>query len=94
MNGYGGINQTLATLRDDHWITRGRATVKELSDCRTCRGWKARPMNQQMGLLKEETPTPTKPAFTYTGTDLFGPNAVKQTRGEEGLRDGWLSLLA
>jgi hypothetical protein len=48
--------------------------------CIKCRKSNARKMQQVMAALPKSRLVPYKPAFSYTGVDLFGPLAVKWGR--------------
>ena len=41
---HSGVSQSLAQLRQTHWIVHGRSEVKRvIRQCRTCRKWEGRP---------------------------------------------------
>ena len=79
--GHCGRNHLLSELRRNYWIVRGNAPVKSVvRSCVTCRRLSGRATTQLMADLPEERTCPGQPAFTYTGTDCFGPFLVKQGR--------------
>jgi len=78
---HAGREQTLAESRKLFWIIRGRSRSKDIiHKCFLCRKWNARVMKQLMAALPKQRLDPFKPAFTYTGVDLFGPLVVKWGR--------------
>ncbi len=79
--GHSGLEYTLSLIRQRYWIINGRPTVRKvLNQCVGCKKRQA-PMGQQkMADLPEDRTTPSKPPFTYTGVDCFGPFEVRRGR--------------
>ncbi|KAF5302055.1 hypothetical protein FQR65_LT19138 [Abscondita terminalis] len=78
---HGGVQTTLAQIRENHWIVNGRNTVKGIiRQCVTC--FKANPIHPKplMGQLPNVRTEITRP-FCNAGVDYFGPLFIK-----EGLR--------
>ena len=74
---------TLSDVRQKYWITHGRVVVKKvIHACITCKRLLGNPVQQKMADLPPERIQSGKPAFTYVGTDCFGPYHVKYRRGE------------
>jgi hypothetical protein len=74
---HAGPTHTLATLRNEFWLVKGRNTIKQiLKDCVVCRKWKAPAMQQRMAPLPKERVTPLV-AFQTVGIDYCGPLYVK-----------------
>ena len=63
------------------WIIKGRSAVRRvIKYCIDCQRRKAKLLDQYMASLPKDRITPDKPAFTYVGTDYFGPLQVKVKR--------------
>ena len=76
-----GRDQTLAIIREQFWITNGKSIVKKsLNKCIPCRKQKITPQPQFMSDLPAERLAYNEPAFSFTGTDYFGPLIVKQSK--------------
>ena len=76
-----GRDQTLAVIREQFWIINGKSIVKKsLNKCIPCRKQKITPQPQFMSDLPEERLAYNEPAFSFTGTDYFGPLIVKQSK--------------
>ena len=70
-----GVEQVLSLLREQFWVIKGRAAVKEvIGKCISCKKRMAPRMTQEMA--------PYEPPFTYSGVDYFGPFYVKKGRGK------------
>jgi len=81
LNGHEGVQQVLATTRENYWVIRGPSTVKiVLKDCFVCKKQHSPLLTQHMGPLLPEQTTPEKPPFTFVGVDYFGPLDVKYGR--------------
>ena len=79
--GHCGQNHLMAELRSKYWVVHGNAAARAaIRGCVTCRRLSCRPATQLMADLPEERTCPGQPAFTYTGTDCFGPFLVRQGR--------------
>ena len=71
---HSGVSHTLAQLRNEYWIPRGRSEVKKaIYDCGTCKRFQGGPFK-----LPSMSPWPRKKVaksapFTYTGLDYLGP---------------------
>ena len=81
LSGHSGLEYTLSLIRQKYWIINGRRTVRRiLNQCVSCKK-RQTPMGQQkMANLPEDRTTPSKPPFTYTGVDCFGPFEVRRGR--------------
>jgi hypothetical protein len=74
---HSGPTHTLAALRNEFWLVRGRSMIKRiLKDCVVCKKWKAPAMQQRMAPLPKERITPSA-AFQTVGIDYCGPLYVK-----------------
>ena len=78
---HSGIEYTLSLIRQRYWILGARSNVRNiLNTCFSCRRRQAPVMQQKMASLPQDRVTPSKPAFTYVGVDLFGPFTVRRRR--------------
>ncbi|XP_011700179.1 PREDICTED: uncharacterized protein LOC105457283 [Wasmannia auropunctata] len=78
---HGGTQMTLGMIRQNYWIPRGRAVVKELIHrCVPCVRWRAATPQQLMGSLPRARVTPARP-FLNTGVDYAGPIQLRTTKG-------------
>ncbi|XP_076660452.1 uncharacterized protein LOC143363803 [Halictus rubicundus] len=78
---HGGVQLTLAALRQKYWIPQGRRQVKRCtSHCLRCIRWRAAPATQVMGNLPTQRVTPSRP-FQHVGLDYAGPFQLKTTPG-------------
>ena len=83
----GGVNHTLAKLRERYWLTQGRRTVfQALKDCVPCRRRAAKPSRPRQGQLpafripvQEDKPL----VFSQVGVDCAGPYRIKRGRSIE-----------
>ena len=77
VSGHSGIEYTLSLIRQKYWIINARSTVRKvLEKCFACRKQQAPTGQQKTAHLPEDRVTPSKPPFTYTGVDCFGPFEV------------------
>ena len=89
-SGHHGHERTLNELRQQYWVTTGRAAVKRAwSECQCCKNQRANPKPPVMGNLPVQRLTPFLRPFTFTGLDYFGPLHIKIGRRRE-LRYGAL----
>ncbi|XP_076660817.1 uncharacterized protein LOC143364246 [Halictus rubicundus] len=78
---HGGVQLTLASVRQRFWIPQGRQNVKKcVSRCIRCLRWRAATASQLMGDLPLHRVTPSRP-FTHTGVDYAGPFKLKTAPG-------------
>ncbi|XP_028406775.1 uncharacterized protein LOC114529217 [Dendronephthya gigantea] len=78
LSGHSGLEYTLSLIRQRYWIINGRRTVKTiLNQCVSCKKRQAPTSRQKMADLPEDRTTPSKPPFTCTGIDCFGPFEVR-----------------
>ena len=81
ISGHSGLEYTLSFTRQKYWIINGRSTVRSiLNECFSCRKRQAPTAEQKMANVPEDRITPSKPPFTYTGVDCFGPFEVRRGR--------------
>jgi len=78
---HGGVQLTLSSLRQEFWIPRGRALVKNcIHRCLTCLRWRAATLQPPMGDLSAPIVTPCRP-FINTGVDYAGPIWLRAAKG-------------
>ncbi|XP_076287403.1 uncharacterized protein LOC143212445 [Lasioglossum baleicum] len=78
---HGGVQLTLASIRQRYWIPQGRQAVKKcISRCVVCLRWRAATRDQRMGDLPPTRVTPARP-FLHTGVDYAGPVLIRTTAG-------------
>ena len=88
---HGGVKETLAELRSNFWIVRGRYfVIKLLFKCTVCRRVEGKPYK-----LPQPPPLPRcrmeeAPAFTYIGLGNVGPLYVKSAKKEDS--KAWICL--
>lgn len=83
ISGHSGIAYTLSLIRQKYWIINARSTVRKvLEKCFACRKQQAPTGQQKTADLPEDRVTPSKPPFTYTGVDSFGPFEVRRGRSK------------
>lgn len=81
LSGHSGLEYTLSLIRQKYWIIDARSTVRNiLSECFSCRKRQSPTAQQKMANLPEDRVTSSKPPFTYTGVDCFGPFEVRRGR--------------
>ncbi|XP_024885965.1 uncharacterized protein LOC112463685, partial [Temnothorax curvispinosus] len=78
---HGGVQMTLGSLRQEYWLPKGRALVKNrIHRCVTCLRWRAASPQPIMGDLPPSRVIPARP-FLNTGVDYAGPVWLRTTRG-------------
>ncbi|VDO05063.1 unnamed protein product [Haemonchus placei] len=89
--GHQGINGTLANLRLNYWIPKGRQTVKKcLRKCLICKKWNSKPFfYPNSPPLPQARTEPSRP-FLHVGIDLAGPFCV--INDENGEQKRWVLL--
>ena len=81
LSGHSGVEYVLSTIREKYWIVKGRLLIRSLvNDCFDCRRRQSPVAEQRMADLPKSRVTPSKPPFTYTGVDCFGPFNVRRGR--------------
>ena len=96
---HAGVSQTLAEIRQNYWIPKGRSEVRKvLKNCKVCQRTEGGPFKMpKMPPWPKERVMQSAP-FEYTGVDYFGPMYVKyytteSTRGEPPVtRKVWICL--
>ena len=96
---HAGVSQTLAEIRQNYWIPRGRSEVRKvLNNCKVCQQTEGGPFKMpKMPPWPKERVMQSIP-FEYTGVDYFGPMYVKYytveaTQGHKGSLDMSVYLL-
>ena len=75
---HGGLRETLAELRSQYWVTKGRRFVKKtLHRCVTCKRLEGIPFKSPRHADLPETGVTDHAAFTHVGVDFAGPLFVK-----------------
>ncbi|XP_064470175.1 uncharacterized protein LOC135384923 [Ornithodoros turicata] len=70
---HAGVQETLAALREEYWVLRGRQVVKRIvNGCRTCRRTKVQACTEVTAPLPRDRLSQSAP-FEVTGTDFAGP---------------------
>ncbi|XP_064471808.1 uncharacterized protein LOC135386025 [Ornithodoros turicata] len=76
-----GVQETLAALREEYWVLRGRQAVKRiLNGCRACRRAKVQACTEVTAPLPRDRLSQSSP-FEVTGTDFAGPLYYKCSKG-------------
>ena len=77
--GHSGMGHTWALLRQQFWVIKGAATVRQvIGKCVLCRKHNAKAGEQLMANLPEGRLKVNSPPFAHVGIDYFGPFLVKQ----------------
>ncbi|KAK6032377.1 Tas retrotransposon peptidase A16, partial [Ostertagia ostertagi] len=90
--GHQGVNGTLANLRLNYWLPKGRQIVKKLlKSCLVCKKWNSKPFfYPDSPPLPHSRTEPSRP-FLHVGIDLAGPFQVLSSENGETKR--WILLL-
>ena len=80
---HAGVSQTLAEIRQNYWIPKGRSEVRKvLKNCKVCQRTEGGPFKMpKMPPWPKERVMQSVP-FEYTGVDYFGPMYVKYYTAE------------
>lgn len=90
---HGGVQLSLATVRQEFWLIKGRQAVKNvLRNCNVCVRYAAKISNPFMGDLPNFRVS-NAPPFSRSGVDYAGPYSVRltKTRGV-GTMKSWVCL--
>ena len=88
---HGGVKETLAELRSNFWIVRGRYFVRKLLfKCVVCKKFEGKPYKTPPPPPLSSCRVKEAPAFTYIGLDYVGPLYVKSGNKED--RKVWICL--
>ena len=83
VSGHSGVEYTLSLIRHRYWIINGRSAVRRiLEKCLTCRKHQSPTGQQKTADLPVDRVTPSRPPFTFTGVDCFGPFEVRRGRSK------------
>ena len=78
-----GVEWLITDLRSTFWITKVRPLIKAIKhNCNVCKKLYAPTYHQKMGDLLGLQSEPSRPAFSHTGLDIFGPFYIKQGRAQ------------
>ena len=81
---HSGVGQTLASLRIQYWVIKGRRTVTStLKSCMLCRKLNANPYSPPEAPQLPKFRLEEMPAFTQTGLDFAGPFQIKCDSGKK-----------
>ena len=81
---HNGGRDTLATLRENYWVLRGReATKRIVKECVVCRKIEGVPFKPQSTPDLPDIRVPDAPPFSYTGVDFTGPLYVTDPTSTE-----------
>ncbi|KAI5707587.1 hypothetical protein M8J77_005435 [Diaphorina citri] len=73
-----GVSQTLARLREEYWVSQGRAEVRSvLKKCVTCKRFSVNPYKMPDFSILPNFRVNQNISFSYVGMDYFGPLYVK-----------------
>ena len=79
---HGGVKETLAELKSEYWVPKGRQLVKKpLHQCVVCKKLEGLPYKAPKRADLPETRVTDVPAFTHVEVDFAGPLFTKTTRG-------------
>ena len=88
---HGGVKETLAELRSNFWVVRGRYFIRKLLfKCVVCRKFEGKPYKAPPPPPLPSCRVKEAPPFTYIGLDYVGPLYVKSTNAED--RKVWICL--
>ena len=92
-NMHSGVKQTLADLRQQYWITKGRSYVQNiLKNCHVCKRYHGKPYSYPDPPPITELHLRENRLFSVTGVDLCGPLFVKNIFHGEFLYKAWIVL--
>ncbi|KRZ81245.1 hypothetical protein T08_16342, partial [Trichinella sp. T8] len=78
---HAGTTHTLAILRQQYWVLKGRTQVKKvIRHCFACRRAMARPIQPRMAALPSSRVVEAA-AFAHTGMDFAGPLLIRVGKG-------------
>jgi hypothetical protein len=86
---HGGIKITLAEIRDEYWIPRGKRMIQDIiRNCVICRRITAKPFPIPGPPPLLSIRLSEMPPFTNTGVDFAGPLYCRERgRGKKGLQN-------
>jgi len=68
---HNGIQETLALIRENFWVVKGREAVKKvLRKCVVCKRYEGKPYPTPMIADLPTEPVSTQPPFTHVGVDF------------------------